>query len=300
MDDYRSDRSVPLFVTLLVIAVVIMTFDVRSEGTGLIATFREGTNRMLSPLQAAGTFVVEPVADVVDNLRQIGNLRAENDALRARLAEAQAELASVEDQLERLAVLERLQGLELAVADLVRTNANVIGRTDSFDGSFRIDRGEESGILVGHPVLDANGYLVGRIVQSWNGGAIVVPLTGDVESVTVGVNDQVGTLSPVLGSDEMVLEVFETAKPVKAGDQVVTSPFSIAFPPSIPLGEIVADAEPQGQALTAKVRPFADPQRLRVVVVVTWPRDPADAAADDVPATPPETTPDTEPAGDGG
>ncbi|NIR41406.1 MAG: rod shape-determining protein MreC, partial [Actinobacteria bacterium] len=63
--------------------------------------------------------------------------------------------------------LERLEGLELAVEDLVRTNANVIGRTDSFDRSFRIDRGEESGVLVGHPVLDANGYLVGRVLEAW-------------------------------------------------------------------------------------------------------------------------------------
>ncbi len=62
----------------------------------------------------------------------------------------------------------------------------------------------------------------------------------------------------------------------------------------------MADAEPQGQALTARVRPFSDPQRLRVVVVVTWPRDPADATADDVPAAPPVTIPGTDVGGEDG
>ncbi len=291
MDEYRTDRSIPLLITLLVLAILIMTFDIRSDGRGLAGTVREGASRILAPLQAAGSFVVDPLADVVDNLGDIANLRAENEALRARLGEAQADLAAVEDQLERLAVLERLNALELAVEDLVRTNANVIGRTDSFDLSFRIDKGEESGVLTGHPVLDENGYLVGRVLEAWDGGAVVVPLIGDVESVTVGVADQLGTLSPVLGSEQMVLEVFETARPVRAGDQVVTSPFGLAFPPSIPVGEIAEDASPQGQALTALVDPYSDPQRLRVVTVVTWPRDPASAASGEQPTdVPSEST----------
>lgn len=291
MDDYRrSDHSIPLLVTLLVLAIVIMTFDIRSDGRGLAGTVRAGASRLLAPVQAVGTFLVDPIADVLENLGDIADLRAENEALRARLGETQADLAAVEDQLERLAVLERLNDLELAVEDLVRTNANVIGRTDSFDLSFRIDKGEESGVLPGHPVLDENGYLVGRVLESWTGGAIVVPLIGDVESVTVGVADQLGTLSPVLGSDEMVLEVFETARPVRAGDQVVTSPFGLAFPPSIPVGEIAEDAEPQGQALTAGVVPYADPQRLRVVTVVTWPRDPASVASEELDGSTTTTT----------
>lgn len=295
MLNHRRDRTLPLFVTLVAIAVVIMTFDIRAGGGGMIGSFRAGTNRLLAPLQSLGTVIVNPIADLVDNLGDIAGLRAENEALRARLAEAQATMAAVEDQLERLEVLERLQGLELDIANLVTTNANVIGRTDSFDLSFRIDRGEEAGVLAGHPVLDENGYLLGRVLDSWLGGAIVVPLIGDVESVTVGVGDQVGTLSPVLGSDEMVLEVFETAKPVRSGAQVVTSPFSAAFPPSIPVGEIIEDAKPQGTALTARVAPYGDPFRIRVVVVVAWPADPASAVADSPNVTTP--LPTTAPTG---
>lgn len=269
------DRTIPLLVTLLAVSIVIMTFDIRASGEGVVGSLRTGVNRILEPVQVAASAVVNPVADLVGNLRDVAGLRAENEALRAELAEAQAELASVEDRLERLEVLERLHDLELDLADLTTTNANVVGLTDSFDQSFRIDRGMEAGILEGHPVLDVNGYVVGRVLESWRGGAIVVPLVGDVEAITVSVGDQVGTLQAVVGSEELVLEVLENAEPVEEGDQVVTSSFSSVFPPSIPVGVIAQDARPQGQALTASVEPYADISRLRVVVVVAWPPDPS-------------------------
>ena len=37
---------------------------------------------------------------------------------------------------------------------------------------------------------------------------------------------------------------------------------------------VIENSAPQGTALTATVRPFADPRRLEVVVVIAWPPDP--------------------------
>lgn len=289
MREFREDRSVPLFVTLLVIAFVVMTLDVRASGGGALDTIRIGANRLIAPVQTAASAVVDPVARLVENLSDVAGLRNENAALRAELARAQAELAAVEQDRARLEVLEEMLGLELAVEELVRTNANVIGRSDSIDELLTIDRGEESGILPGHPVLDQNGYVVGRILDSWIGGAHVVPLIRDVEGITVTVGDQFGTLQPVIGSSEMVLSVLESAKAVEVGDQVVTSQLSISFPRGLPVGEIVEASRPQGQTLTASVRPFTETDRLEAVVVIAWPPDPA-AAAGEEPSTTTTTT----------
>lgn len=297
MREFRDDRSVPLFVTLLVIAFVIMTIDVRSSGEGALDTVRNGASRLIAPVQTVGSAVVDPVARLVENLSDIAGLRNENAALRAELAQAQAELANVEQDRARLEVLEDMLGLELAAEELVRTNANIIGRSDSIDELLTIDRGEEAGILPGHPVLDQNGYVVGRILDSWNGGAQVVPLIRDVEGITVTVGDQFGTLQPVIGSIDMVLTVLESARAVEVGDQVVTSQLSLSFPRGLPVGEIVEASRPQGQTLTATVRPFTDTNRLEAVVVIAWPPDPAAAVADDIPETTGEATdPDSTPA----
>lgn len=290
MREFREDRSVPLFVTLLVIAFVIMTLDVRASGEGALDTVRNGASRLIAPVQTVASAVVDPVARLVENLSDVAGLRNENAALRAELARAQAELAAVEQDRARLEVLEEMLGLELAVEELVRTNANVIGRSDSIDELLTIDRGEESGILPGHPVLDQNGYVVGRILDSWIGGAHVVPLIRDVEGITVTVGDQFGTLQPVIGSSEMVLSVLESAKAVEVGDQVVTSQLSISFPRGLPVGEIVEASRPQGQTLTASVRPFTETDRLEAVVVIAWPPDPAAAAGEETPTTTTTTT----------
>jgi rod shape-determining protein MreC len=282
--DHRTDRTVPVFITLLVVALLVMTFDVRAQGQGVVGTVRQGASRLLAPVQSAVSHVVEPVADLVDNLRDIAVLRAENEQLRARLAESQAELAAVEQDQARLDVLERTLDLKQQLDELVPTFANVIGRVDNVDLSFRIDKGEESGVLVGHPVLDENGYVVGRVVDAWNGGAVVVPIVADEEGITVVVGDQVGTLRALIGNEgEMVLEVLENARPVAQGQRVVTSSLSISFPRALAVGEVIEAAEPQGTALTALVRPFSDPRRLEVVAVVAWPPDPTSVGEPDTP-----------------
>lgn len=300
MRDDRRDHSLPTFISLLALALMLMTLDVRSQGGGLLGTIRNGANGVLKPFQVVASFVVDPLADFVSNLGDLTALRAENEALRAELADNQAIQATYEDKLARLDELEALLSVQLDLKDIVSTPANVIGRTDSFDLTFRIDKGEESGVVAGNPVVDANGYLVGRVLESGPGFAIVVPLVADVEAATVTVGDQVGSLSGVLGSDDqLVLDVFDQAGPVLAGQQVVTSPQSFAYPPSIPVGEIVADATPVGRALTVRVRAFVDVRSLRAVLVLAWP-DPKAAISDDIPTPTSTTIPATTTTGVGG
>lgn len=311
MREFRQDRSLPLFVTLIVVAFLLMTFDLRSGGEGTLGSLRAGANNIVQPIEGVVQAVVDPIADFIDGLSDIASLRSENEALRARLAESQGELAAVGDQLQRLETLENLLDLPLDVQAFSQTLANVTGRADSFDLSFRIDKGTDDGVLQGQPVLDDNGNLVGRVLETWGGGATVVPITGDIEAVTVSVAGQDGIARPIPGSSELELvrdlslDVFVGAEPVRDGDRVVTSRFSQSFPPGIPVGSIKGDASPEGQTLTAVIEPFLDLQSLRAVVVVVWPLDPA-APADDntstatVPATTPTTVPASPPTSEGG
>ena len=129
MREYRtSDRALPLVITLVVISIMLMTFDVRSGGEGFLGTVRSVTNRVLEPLESAGSAVINPLANLAENLSEITSLRDENDALRALLAEQQAENAANADLATRLAQVERL--LQLRSGDLAgytTTAANVVG-----------------------------------------------------------------------------------------------------------------------------------------------------------------------------
>jgi rod shape-determining protein MreC len=275
----RSDRALPTFISLLVIGVLLMTFDVRLEGGGVVGVLRSGTQAIVAPMQRLASYVVSPVANALDSLSNVASLREQNAALSARLAESQASLVAVQDQLAKLALLEQIYDLETDEEALGRTIANVIGAVDA---ALIIDKGTRDGVLVGQPVVDTNGYVVGTVKSASSGSATVLPIIATREGLTVLVGSQTGTLvSRAFSSDlglEMDLDVFEAREPVLAGDRVLTSAASTDYPAGLPVGEVLADASPESTSLTATVRPFVDPEALRFVVVLAWPPDPITAA----------------------
>jgi rod shape-determining protein MreC len=289
----RSDRALPTFITLLVLGVLFMTFDVRLEGGGVVGVLRTGTQAVVAPLQRVSAFVVNPVAELVDSLSNIASLREENVMISAELAEAQASLVSVQDQLARLELLEQLYGLEVTEENLGRTVANVIGQPDAADAALIIDRGTRDGVNKGQPVIDTNGYVVGTIGSASLSSATVIPITADRQAVTVLVRSQVGTLNSQILTDDMRLEVFDARDPVLAGDRVVTSAVSTSYPAGLPVGVVLEDVNPRGGSLTATVSPFVHPDQLRLVVVLAWPPDPISAVIGEL--IPEVTTTTTQP-----
>lgn len=284
-------RTLPLLITLLIVGVLLMTFDVRLEGGGAVGVVRTGTQTVIAPLQKAASYVVSPVADMIDSLSNITNLREENIALRRQLAEAEAGLVAVQDQLARLELFEDLYELETAGNKIGRTVANVIGRPDAFDAALIIDKGQSHGIVPGQPVVDTNGYVVGTVKSVTAGSATIVPITADRQALTVVVGTQVGSLLSRVATNLMRLEVLDARETILAGERVLTSAVSASYPAGLPVGLVVEDAAPQIDVLSTTVEPFVNPDTLRLVVVLAWPPDPITAVTDDVPPpTEPTTT----------
>lgn len=288
-----SSRLLPTFITLLVVGVLLMTIDVRLEGKGIVGVLRSGTQSIVAPLQEVASLVVNPVADMFDSLTNVASLREQNIALRAELAEAEAELVGVQDRLALLALLEQLYGLNTADPSLGQTVANVIGKVES---AFLVDKGSSDGVVVGQPVIDTNGYVVGTVRTVTSGSATILPITTGRNGLTVLVNDQVGTLTPQINTSEMRLLIGVAREPVLEGDRVVTSAGSLAYPAGLPVGIILHDAAPESNSLTASVEPYVNIDTLRIVVILAWPPDPVTAATDDgvdVDATTTTTTVDS-------
>lgn len=273
-----GDRTLPTLITLLVIGILLMTFDVRASGGGVVGVLRTGTQTIVAPVQKAASYVVNPVADMAQSLANVATLQQENAVLRQDLAEAEAELIAVQDELARLDLLEQIYELENAGSDLRRTVANVIGRPDAV--SLVIDKGAADGIAKGQPVLDTNGFVVGSVHTVTQGSATIVPMIAAQDGVAVVVGEQVGILMPQVASEEMRLEIRDARVPILAQERVETSAASINFPAGLPVGEVIDDAAPSLDLLTTMVRPYARPDTLRLVVVLAWPPDPITAVTD--------------------
>lgn len=274
----RSDRALPTFITLLVVGILLMTFDVRLEGGGVVGVLRTGTQAVVAPLQKGANVVIRPVVDMVDSLANITSLREENAVLSAELAESQADIVAVQDQLARLELLEQLYDLEVSEETLGQTVANVIGQPDFLDAALIIDKGTRDGVNRGQPVIDTNGYVVGTISSASLSSATVIPITADRQGIVVLVGSQVGTVTSQVLTSEMRLEIFDAREPILIGDRVVTSAVSTSYPAGLPVGTVVADQSPRGTSLIGSVEPFVEPDKLRLVVVLAWPPDPVSAA----------------------
>lgn len=273
-----GDRTLPTLVTLLVIGILLMTFDVRSEGEGVTSVMRRGTQTIVAPLQKVTAFVVNPVVDMIDSMANVASLRETNLELSRQLAAAEAALVAVNDDMAMLELLERLYNLDETGVALGRTEAQIIGRVDA---ALIIDKGTSDGVAVGQPVIDTSGYVVGSVVQVTSGSATILPITAGPDGIAVTVGDQLGWLLPQINTKEMVLDLIDARDPVLAGDRVVTSSASVRFPAGYPVGEVTTDAAPSNDgALSTGVMPYSDPDTLRVVVVLAWPPDPIVAVTD--------------------
>ncbi len=273
-----SDRALPTFITLLVVGVLLMTFDVRVEGRGVVEVLRTGTQSIVSPLQKAASLAVNPVADMFDSLTNVASLREQNVELRAELAEAQADRVAMQDDLALLALLEQLYGLDSVDPELGQTVANVIGKVDA---AFVVDKGSSDGVLTGQPAIDTNGYVVGTVKTVTAGSATIIPITAGRNGLTVLVDTQTGTLTPQVNTSEMRLLIGDAREPVLKGARVVTSAGSGAYPAGLPVGVVTADAAPASNSLSVGVEPFVNTDTLRIVVILAWPPDPVTAVTDD-------------------
>jgi len=287
-------RTLPLLVTLIIVGVLLMTFDVRLQGGGVVGVLRSGTQTIIAPIQKAASYAVNPVTDVIDSLSNLSNLREENIALKRQLAEADAALVGVQDQLARLQYFEQLYGMEASGDEIGRTVANVIGRPDAFDAALIIDKGTSAGVVVGQPVVDTNGYVVGTVKSTTHGSATIVPITAVRQALTVMVGNQIGSLLSQVATNEMRLEVLDARDPVLAGDRVLTSAVSASFPAGLPVGIVLVDAAPSIDVLSTKVEPFVVPDTLRLVVVLAWPPDPITASSGETSISDETTTTTTE------
>lgn len=272
-----GDRTLPTLITLLVLGLLLMTFDIRSEGGGVTGVLRSGAQTLVSPLQKGAALVVNPVVDVIESMSNVAGLREHNLILQRDLAEAEAALVAVNDDLARLELLSQLYQLEATGTDIGRTVAQVIGQPAQ-EGALIIDKGTSDGLVVDQPVIDTSGYVVGSVVQVTPGTATVLPITVGPSGVAVAVGDQVGTVTPQVNTDVMQLQL-DAQNPVFAGERVVTSSRSVRFPAGFPVGEVLADAAPSNDSLTTTVDPYVQPDTLRVVIVLAWPPDPVAAFA---------------------
>jgi rod shape-determining protein MreC len=275
----RAPRQRTLVVALALLSIVIVTVDLRSED-GAVSAMRRTTRDVFAPVDGVVDAVVSPVADVFDGIFHAGELKDENEALRAQLAQARSDLAQVQSDIienqELTALLDlQVQGSTEAVVAQV-----VSGAPNNFQSTVQIDKGSAEGLERGMAVVigDATGQpvLVGRLTEVATHTA-TVRLLHDRESrisVWIPVYRQAGILAGEgdperLSIDEVPISADERPR---VGQIVETSGRDGSeLPPGLIVGSVssVDDSPPGALDTHVEVRPIADLERVTHVRVIT-------------------------------
>lgn len=291
------DRTVSLFLGLIVLSLILITVDLRASGAGVGGSARDAVQVVFTPVQKVFDAVTSPIVGFFEGISDLVGLRSENERLRQEVAALDRELAETESLQAKVRELEAALGIE-PPDELESVTATVLARgVSEFDHIRLIDKGRSDGITVDMPVVDEGG-LLGRVVSVTNSEARIRLISDPTMRVAVRVErtGETGVLTG-RGSGVMVLEMFNTDAVLQAGDLLVTA--DGRFPAGIQVARVVEDAEAEvGFSLRTTAETTAELSRIDFVRVLVFTRD--DTTSDDlsdledVPVeVPVETVPET-------
>lgn len=155
-----------------------------------------------APLEDVLYDAVHPIDNIYQGIADRGDLVRQNEELRAEVERLQAELASRNNNAQRIAALEDALGVKMNRPDDKLLAANIVAQDPS--GQKRlvaIDRGSGDGIEEGMVILSRSGSLVGTVAMPYKDYAWVRLIT-DPDSA---VNAQVDVSPALLGNNTSVL-----------------------------------------------------------------------------------------------
>jgi rod shape-determining protein MreC len=173
---------------------------------------------------------------------------------------------------EMLATNQRLQKLLQFrdMSDQPVIAAQVIGRDPTgWFQSVIIDKGENSGIKLNMPVVNAEG-IVGKLVSvshNYSKVLLIIDQNSSVDCIIQRSRDS--GIVKGLSSKFCKLDYVPKSSDVHVGDIVVTSGLGGIFPKGIPVGEVTEVKDPPGELFKdVRIRPAVDFSKLEELLII--------------------------------
>ena len=267
-------------LVLSVLSVVLMVVDARME---TLKPFRSSLALVLTPFYWMADMPQRLWLDMTQTISSRSELLAENEKLKAEallLGRRLQKLATLTEQNVRLRELlnsAELLDEKVLVGELIGVDPN------PFTHRILIDKGEQDGVFLGQPVLDARG-LMGQVVEIMPYTARVLLLTDSTHSIPVQVNrNGLRAIASGAGNPESLdlRHVADTAD-IKEGDLLVSSGLGQRFPAGYPVAVVTKVVHDSGQPFAVvRAEPTARLNRSRYVLLVfSDQRPPEQRAAD--------------------
>ena len=270
-------------IGLLFFNLALMAYDARDDVTKQ-RIIRVWAQAVAAPFQRITTGAGGAGVGFFQRLANLRNAAAENEQLKKRVEEMDAELRQSRAAIDENARLKGLLNMkEQNQYELVA--ASVISRDPSewFD-TVTINRGRMSGVELNMPVVTASG-IVGRVVATspWTAQVMLITAERSAAGAVVGQLGESNALGSVKGLGEnglVEMRYVSGLEEVKQGDSVVTTGQDGIYPAGLSVGEVVRVK--QGSATVPHVihiKPSARLDQLQEVAVLLY-RPPQRTAPD--------------------
>ncbi|MGB3055474.1 MAG: rod shape-determining protein MreC [Acidimicrobiales bacterium] len=264
-----TPRSRATFGLLLLTAVSLLVLDL--PGTGPLRPIRNVLASVFSPVRSGADAMLEPFSNGWKGAFGYGELKSENDRLRAELAAVAGQEADIARLTAKVRDLERLNGV--SVEGLRLLTAEVVSAPlSNFDHSVEIDQGSGDGVKAGMAVVTTGNAVFGRIKTTSGGRSTVTLITTADFQVGVRLADGTRAVAQGQGRNRPLLIDSVEVNRAKVGDWVYTSGVERSpFPKDLKIGKVTKVDTVPGQGTTLEVEPLADLASVYVKVVLKDP-----------------------------
>ncbi len=258
-------------ILLCITALTLITIDLRGGTTGPLGSVRSGVREVFSPVQKGFSAVATPVGDFFSGITNASELKRENRQLREEVTELETRNKTFEAAANENERLKKLLEITESVGT-TNTPARVItGSPSNFETTIQIDRGTNSGIIVGDVVVSGDG-LVGRIIETSRTRSTILLITDSSSGVGVRNtrSEVIGIAQGVAGRNTLDMEFVDPDADIRKGDNIVTSGLEFGrFPPDIPVATVTrVRNDPSGLTKFVTITPIVELQRLSIVSVL--------------------------------
>jgi rod shape-determining protein MreC len=270
MSDFLRRIRLPLLFAALVIATVLLMLGGRRAARGgELPWSAHALLEAAAPLQKAITRPFELAAGVWRDYLALIGVRAENEELRARIAELEDQNSQFREALVASGHLQRIVEMRKHF-EVPLLPTEVVGQDVSpWFRSLLLDRGRDANVRSGMPVVSDQG-LVG-LVSATTPHASRAMLLLDRRSAADVVIQRSRARGIVRGTGTPMLQYTFMVRgdDVIVGDEVVTSGIGGVYPKGLRVGTVRSVQREPGQTIhTAEVVPAVDFGRVEQVFVM--------------------------------
>ena len=282
----RGPAPLVRLIFFVSLAILLMVLDARFR---YAESVRQVVALAAYPIQRIAMAPVDLFHGVADYFGSTAALREENDALRTRQLRAAPDLLRLEALKEENVQLRRLlDAQERLPSKSVFAEILYAGR-DPFSRRVVIDKGSQSGILPGQPVIDDVG-VIGQVTRVYLLMSEVTLLSDKNQAIPLQVQRN-GLRAVAYGGAEggmLDLRFMAANADIRNGDILVTSGIDGTYPPGLPVAT-VSRIERDAADAFAKITlaPTAGTDRYRQVLVLSSEAKPAPPAEAEQPVPKP-------------